>query len=213
MSEIVFIENKIRATEPFTTSEIVAEYAGIKHHAIQQLVLKHETDLKEFGVLAFKMRKPIGKKGGAPVKIYCLNEPQTTLLLTYLKNTAPVRAFKKELVRQFYLMRTELMKRQAVRVELKPIRRELTDAIKENPDKGQWSYRLYTDLAYSHALGKTAAQIRRERGAERKTAAVDYMTADELQRIAKVSNQIVVLHDMGMGYEEIKELLTCRHQQ
>lgn len=89
--------------EPYTTSEIIAEGAKVKHRAIRQLITKHETDFKEFGVLTFEMQKPLaGSKGGRPEIIYQLNEQQATLLMTYLKNTEIVRAFKKELVRQFY---------------------------------------------------------------------------------------------------------------
>ena len=57
MTNIVFLEpNKINS-EPFTTSDVIAESAGVKHHAIQQLIFKHETDFREFGVFAFEMRK------------------------------------------------------------------------------------------------------------------------------------------------------------
>lgn len=60
-------------------------------------------------------------------------------------------AFKKELVRQFFAMRTELMKQQTYRLELKPVRRELTDVIQE-VDNGRWAYKKYTDLAYPTAV-------------------------------------------------------------
>lgn len=206
---IVFIEPAKTKAEPFTTSEVIAEYAEVKHHAIQQIVAKYENDLKELGALAFEMRAVKQKRGVNEQKIYHLNEQQATLIITYLKNTAPVRAFKKELVRQFYLMRSELMKRQALRTELKPIRRELTDAIKDNADlsTNKWAYKQYTDLAYKCVVGKTAQQIKRERGIEAYAPAVAFMTAEELERIAKVSNQIAVLIDLGMEYKEIKERL------
>ena len=161
------------------------------------------------------MRAVKQKRGVNERKIYQLNEQQATLIITYLKNTAPVRAFKKELVRQFYLLRTELMKRQALRTELKPIRRELTDAIKDSIElsANKWAYKQYTDLAYKCVVGKTASQIRRERGMESHVPAVAFMTAEELKNIAKVSNQIAVLIDLGMEYQEIKECLTKNYNQ
>lgn len=147
MSTLVFLEpNKIDA-EPFTTSEVTAEFAGVQHHAIQQIISKYESDFKEFGTVAFEMRPCQHRTGATTQKIYHLNEEQATLLITYLKNTETVRAFKKELVRQFYVMRKELLDRRVRRAELKPIRRELTDVIKE-VDDGRWSYKKYTDLAY-----------------------------------------------------------------
>lgn len=205
MNELVFLEpNKIDSV-PFTTSEVIAEFAQIKHHAIQQLLSKHEADFKEFGIFAFEMRKIGGR--GRPETIYHLNEEQAMLLMTYLKNTPQVRAFKKELVRQFFAMRTELLRRQTFRLELKPIRRELTDVIKE-VDDGPWSYKKYTDLAYKSVLGKNAAQLRKERNAPKKAHAVDYMTSDEIAAVTKRQSQIAVLLEMGLDYDAVKNMLS-----
>ncbi|MDI3331441.1 MAG: phage regulatory protein/antirepressor Ant [Micrococcus sp.] len=84
----------------FTTSEAIATGAGVEHRAVLQLVGKYEDDLAEFGPSAFEMRKSEGR----PTRVAKLNEQQATLLLTYLKNTAQVRAFKKALVKAFYEM-------------------------------------------------------------------------------------------------------------
>lgn len=126
--------------EPYTTSELVAAGAEVQHHAIQQLIATYRQDFEEFGVIAFEMRKPpAGSKGGRPEIIYHLNEQQATLLMTYLKNTEVVRAFKKELVRQFYAMRSLLLERaspvwQGARSLGKEIRRQETEAIKRLVD-------------------------------------------------------------------------------
>lgn len=208
MNELVFLEpNKIDAV-PFTTSEVIAEFAGVKHHAVQQLITKHEADFREFGVIAFEMRKPpAGSKGGRPETVYHLTEEQATLLMTYLKNTERVRSFKKELVRQFYAMREELLRRQMRRAELRPIRRELTDVIAE-VDGGRWAYKQYTDLAYKSSIGRNAAQLRKERGAPKKAKAVDYMTAGEIAAVSKRQSQIAVLLEMGLDYQAIKGIVS-----
>lgn len=210
MNGLVFLEpNKIDAV-PFTTSDVIAEHAQIKHHAIQVTIQKYESDLKEFGKVSFEMRASVASKTGQSEKIYHLNEEQATLLITYLKNTEPVRKFKKDLVKQFYLMRSELQKRKMLREQLKPIRRELTDVIKDKPDAGKWAYKLYTDLAYKTALGKNAAQVRKERSAPKKATAIDYMSSDEIAAISKLQSQIGVLLEMGMDYQQVKMLLLNR---
>ena len=210
MNNLVFLEpNKIDAT-PFTTSDVIAEYAQVKHHAVQQMISKHEVSLKTFGQVAFEMRAVTYARGTNQEKIYHLTEPQATLLITFLKNTEPVVKFKTELVKQFYLMRAELQKRQMLREQLKPIRRELTDVIKDKPDAGKWAYKLYTDLAYKTALGKNAAQVRKERNAPKKATAIDYMTSEEIATISKLQNQIGVLIEMGMDYQQVKMLLLNR---
>lgn len=143
-----------RATEdPYTTSEIIAAGAGVQRRTVDHLLLAHKADFEEFGVLRFEMRKPpAGSKGGRPEIIYHLNEQQAMLLMTYLKNTEVVRAFKKELVRQFYAMRSLLLERaspiwQDARSLGKEIRRQETEAIKRLVDyavaQGSRKARMY----------------------------------------------------------------------
>lgn len=127
-----------RATgEPYTTSEIIAAGAGVQRRTVDHLLLAHKTDFEEFGILRFEIAKTGGR--GRPEIIYHLNEQQATLLMTYLKNTEVVRAFKKELVRQFYTMRSLLLERaspvwQDARSLGKEIRRQETEAIKHLVD-------------------------------------------------------------------------------
>lgn len=213
MNELVFLEpNKIDGI-PFTTSEVIAEFAGVKHHAVQQLITKHEADFKEFGQVAFEMRAVTYSRGTNYEKIFHLNEEQATLLMTYLKNTAQVRAFKKELVRQFYAMRRELSRREVERAKLTPTRRELTDAIRDcvpdSPHKSMW-YRHYTDLAYRSAFGRSAAQLRKERGASKDSVAADYLTSDELEKVERATKQIGVLVEMRLDYQTIKGIVASK---
>lgn len=211
MSNLVFLEPNCVKAIPFTTSDVIAEYAKIKHHAVQQMISKHETSLKKFGLVAFQMRANDTVRGIREEKIYHLNEEQATLLITFLKNTEPVINFKVELVRQFYQMRTELQMRHLERERLKPIRREMTDVIKDIPDHSAWDYKLYTDLIYKLVTGKNAAQIRKERGASKKAKAIEYMTADEIESIAKFTNKIGVLLELGHDYYSVKDILLRKY--
>lgn len=208
-NELVFLEpNKIGA-EPFTTSDVIAEMTGNNYRSVQRIIEKQMERLETFGRVRFEIT-PLQTKGGVQKhKLYRLNEPQATLLITFLKNTDTVANFKTELVRQFYAMRSELMKRQMLRTELKPIRREMTDVIQE-VDNSKWAYKKYTDLAYKMATGKTAAQLRKERGAQPKAIAIEYMTSAEIAAVSKLQNQIGVLLEMGMDYAQVKTMLLNR---
>jgi Uncharacterized phage-encoded protein len=206
-NKLVFLEpNKIDSV-PFTTSDVIAEFAGVTRESVQRLIRKFSNDLEEYGLVGFEIRAGTHASGTKYSKIYHLNEEQSTLLITYLKNTPPVRAFKKALVHEFYRMKTELLNRQVLRQELKPIRRELTDVIQDDPNVNKWSFKLYTDLAYKAVIGKNAAQIRKERGAKPKAVAVDYMTSAELAQITKKTYQIAALIELGMDYYQIKDVL------
>ena len=207
MSDLVYLTPNTE--EPFTTSEVIAECAGVKRDTVQKLIQRHEKDLREFGKVGFEIRPLSGSKTGQTVKSYHLNEQQATLLLTFLRNTPVVIEFKKELVRQFFAMRKELMNIKAIKAERKPLRTSMTDAIKALPDSPhkQFKYSQYTDLAYTAALGRTARQLRKERGADKGATASDYMNADELAAVASMENRISVLLDIGMSYQQIKNSL------
>lgn len=122
--ELIYMDGK---KEPYTTSKIIAECAEVTHHTIHELLRKHKADFESYGIIAFKMRKLDGR--GRPMKIYRLNEQQATLLITYLKNTEPVRAFKKALVKAFFEMRDELTQFKLQRALEKPKRKTLHDSI------------------------------------------------------------------------------------
>ena len=204
MNELVFLEpNKIDAI-PFTTSKVIADFSGVRHDKVKAAINKHKKVIETFGLLT---PHEVESMFGRPESIYKLNEQQATFLMTLLKNTPIVIEFKRRLVEQFYAMRTELMKRRTYRDELKPIRRELTDVIQIMDADNIWAYKQYTDLAYKAVTGKIAKKLREERGANKTAAAIDYMSSDEIQKVARKQSQIAVLRDMGMDYEQIKALV------
>lgn len=91
-----------RAGELVTTSLAIAEGTRVEHKAVIQLVRKYLDDLEEFERVTFEMR-PFETGGGVQSReIAFLNEPQSTLLLTYMRNSDIVRGFKKALVRAFF---------------------------------------------------------------------------------------------------------------
>ena len=94
--------------EPTTDSGIIADAVGNPHRGVIQLVRTHQSDLEEFGGVQFEMR-PFETAGGSQNRtVAVLNEPQATLLMTYLRNSEAVRTFKKTLVSAFYQMRQKL---------------------------------------------------------------------------------------------------------
>ena len=208
MGNLVFLEPNCIKAEPITTSKVISEFTGIGHRHIKKQIALHKSSLETFGLLVAHETE---STGGRPEEITLLNEQQATLLVTFLKNTPVVVAFKTELVKQFYEMRTELQMRDLERERLKPIRREMTDVINDNPDHSKWDFKLYTDLIYKLVTGKNASQIRKERGASRKAKAIEYMTSDEMNRIAKLTNKISVLLELGNDYKTIKDILTKKY--
>lgn len=92
--------------EPITDTLIVADRTGNQHASVIRLVRDNLGDFEKFGLVRFEIRpRQTGQHGGGDIEYAVLNEQQATLLITYLRNTAPVRELKVRLVRDFYAMR------------------------------------------------------------------------------------------------------------
>lgn len=98
MSALVLLHHN----EPMTTSETLAEGVAISHKSVLQLLRKYVADLSEWGEVAFQMRL---NPQGSPTEFAYLNEGQAMFLLTLMRNSPVVVAFKKALVKAFLELR------------------------------------------------------------------------------------------------------------
>lgn len=189
--------------EPYTLSSIVAECAEIKHRHLKILLNKHREDFESFGKVQFKISP---SESGQNVRDYILNEQQATLLITYLRNTEPVKEFKKNLVKAFFEMREELSKRYLQRELEKPKRKTktLTEAIKSWEKAPQHAYSTLTNLLLKGATGKNKAQLMQERESEN---GIDSLTSAELTNYQRLEDMAIAMMNLNMRYSEIKELI------
>ncbi len=94
--------------QAFTTTEVIARMTGNGHRGVIQLLRLHIDDFDEFGRVQFEMR-PFETPGGVQQhQIALLNESQATLLMTYMRNSDVVRAFKRALVHAFAELKAKL---------------------------------------------------------------------------------------------------------
>lgn len=121
MSELVLLHHN----EPMTTSLAIAAGTENEHASVMLLVRKFISELETFGKVSFEVapegnsRFEIGKSvvevnnprdsKGRRTEIAFLNEPQATLLITFLRNSEIVVRFKVALVKAFYEMRDRLL--------------------------------------------------------------------------------------------------------
>lgn len=88
--------------QAFTTSVAIAEGTDNEHASVIKLVRTYQADLEEFGRVGFEIQ-PFETAGGMQSReIAFLNQEQSTLVMTYMRNSEVVRAFKKRLVKAFY---------------------------------------------------------------------------------------------------------------
>jgi phage antirepressor YoqD-like protein len=86
------------------TTLTIADGTQNDHASVILLVRKYIDDLNEFGLVDFKSESSRGR----PTEYAILNEQQSTLLLTYMRNSDVVRDFKKKLVKAFWQMAQQL---------------------------------------------------------------------------------------------------------
>lgn len=91
------------------TSETIAEGVDGQHKNVLQLIRTYRDDLAEFGTLESETRPFNGMDGKVQYReVFLLNEPQATLLMTYMRNMNRIREFKIALVKAFYDMARQL---------------------------------------------------------------------------------------------------------
>jgi phage regulator Rha-like protein len=88
--------------EARTTSIVIAEGVRLDHASVIKLVRKYSDYLEKLGQVRFEIR--LNAQGRA-TEFATLNEPQSTYLITLMKNTPIVCEFKLELVRAFFELR------------------------------------------------------------------------------------------------------------
>ena len=195
---IVYMDGK---KEPYTTSEIIAECAEVKHDTVQSLIRNHQEDFESYGIIGFEIRKLDGR--GRPMKIYRLNEQQATLLITYLKNTEPVRRFKMNLVKAFFEMREELSKFRMQRALEKPKRKTLHDSIENWEEAPKHAHSTMNNLLLKAVTDRNAKQLREERGGYN---GIDSLTSDELEQYQAFEDMVIAMIGLNMSYQEIKAM-------
>lgn len=203
--DLVYLDGK---KEPYTTSEIIAECAELKHDTVQSLIRNHKDDLEVFGVFGFEIRKPSkGSLGGRPRKIYHLNEQQATLLITYLDNTKPVREFKVALVKAFFEMRDELSKFREQRALEKPTHKTLNDVISkwDNAPKPPHGYSIVSNLLLKLSTGKNKKKLIEDRGGK---TGLDCLTSVELAKYQAYEKAVIPMIELNMEYSVIRDTLS-----
>ena len=197
--ELVYMDGK---KEPYTTSEIVAECAGVQHHTVTRLLRNHKERFEAFGFYGFEIHKLDGK--GRPKKVYHLNEQQATLLITYLDNTPQVVKFKTDLVKAFFEMRDEVAEFKLQRALEQPKRKTLHDSIETWLVAPKHAHSTMNNLLLKGASGMNKRQLMAARGGYN---GIDSLTSTELARYQDLEDMAIAMIKLGMTYQEIKSMV------
>lgn len=196
---LVYLDGK---KEPYTTSEIIAECAGVQHHTVTRLLRNHKERFEAFGFYGFEIHKLDGK--GRPKKVYHLNEQQATLLITYLDNTPQVVNFKTNLVKAFFEMRDEVAEFRYQRALEKPKRKTLHDSIETWEQAPKHAHPTVNNLLLKGASGMNKKQLMATRGGHN---GIDSLTSTELVRYQALEDMAIAMIQLGMSYQDIKTMV------
>ncbi|HFK7186582.1 TPA: Rha family transcriptional regulator [Serratia odorifera] len=203
---------EIKKFDLVTNSAAIADGVGRDHDTIIKLVDRNKSDLEEFGGVGFEIRTLETNGGKQKQRVALLNEQQTTLLITYMRNNDVVRAFKKRLVAEFFRMRATLaskkMDRNTSRLEYRP----MTDAIKherevQGKEIAPHHFSNEADLINRITLGMTAAKFRVHHDIDKKESIRDYLAPEQIRCIAELQRANTVFISMGWDYDQRKEVL------
>ncbi len=190
--------------EVVTNHVVIAEYAGLNRTSVRKLIDNNISDLKELGKVSFEMTT-LDDSRGQKVKIYQLNRNQAMLLITWLDNTEPVRAFKLALVKRFDELEKTIQTWAKERAVEKATTRSLTDAVQNWEHTNKYSQSNFRKLLTKCATGLpyTKVQARGDKG----VPMVDLLTAEELQKYKRLKALVIPLLDLGEEYDYIKVTL------
>ena len=190
--------------EAFTDSTILAKGAGVEHRAVIQLITTHIDDVSEFGRVTFQML-PFETNGGIQkIKICRLNREQATFVISLMKNTKAVVAFKKELVRQFYQMEKFIKTLVSARKEF-PLLTENIRLLYDDPKPYHFSNEC--DMINRIVIGMSAKQFRLEHGIEKGESIRPYLTEEQINMLELLQKVDVGLLVAFPNYEDRKRHL------
>ena len=205
MKDLAFLTSPdMSKAEVITNHVVIAEYAGLNRTSVRKLIDNNISDLKELGKVSFEMTT-LDDSRGQKVKIYQLNRNQAMLLITWLDNTEPVRAFKLALVKRFDELEKTIQTWAKERAVEKATTRSLTDAVQNWEHTNKYSQSNFRKLLTKCATGLpyTKVQARGDKG----VPMVDLLTAEELQKYKRLKALVIPLLDLGEEYDYIKVTL------
>jgi len=199
---------------PVTTSDIVAKSYKVNHKSIIDLIVRYESDFKEFGeLMRFEIAPVLSQRSTTG---FYLNEEQFYLLVTYMKNTEIARRAKIQLIKAFSFQKKELLARIETRKIGKIVGRlSLTDSLKKYvKDEGnfkKFAYGNYTKLVYKKVLGMDCKKAKELRNVPENGNLRDFLSIEELERVqdleSKIATYIEITNTEGKNDKEVYQLV------
>ena len=172
---------------------LLAEGMGVTAKSTMELINKYPDELREFGKLTFKTE---ALKSGQKSKTCMLNEHQSMLLISMMRNTPETIKFKTNLIKQFAQMEKWIRERLSSKGDYKVMNATLKETRKiEGKDTASHHYQNEAKLINWVISGEF-------KGLDRDSLS----KADlEMMNVLQVRNSVMM--GVGKSYKERKEVL------
>lgn len=139
LKEMVVIQND----EPMAGTWLLAQGFEKEHRRVVELIEKYRVNFENFSRLE---RRKFKSTGGRPVEEYLLTEPQAAFLGTLFRNNEKVVKFKEKLIKEFFRMKTAIIRAKAQSVETKWIEARADGKVKRLKATGRMKeFRFYAE--------------------------------------------------------------------
>ena len=227
------ILDKIKAI-PYLTKDMVlsveqvSNYYEVSKKAINTLIERHRDELEEDGIMVLKgedlkdFKQSVCCLHGEDTKII---SPKTTVL-TIVTKRAMLRigmllttSMVAKQVRTHLLNCEEqvsqekqiwLARREAGIIDRKRMTTAIANYVPDSPNK-KFAYPNYTNMIYKVLFGKSAKQLKDERGYDKNEKLRDSFTGEELRLVDESETIVTALVTLGFGYDYIKQQLELKY--
>lgn len=201
-------QQKMNKREVIVVSSLDVAETFKKEHShvlrdIRELECSEEFRQSNFGLSSYKSEQ------NKELPMYYITRVGFTLLAMGYTGEKAMR-FKEAYIRQFNEMENMLTSRLIEREKGIVIRQAFTRAIKEAGENERLhghGYSLYTDMVYRFLYGKSAKELREDKGLSKTDDLRDYFSKEELSTIISLENMISGFVSFGYGYDEIKHII------
>lgn len=227
------ILDKIKAL-PYLTDDMVlsveqvSNYYEVSNEAIKTVIKRHRDELEEDGISTmvgeelkdFKQiltevhgasQLPIGKRTASLTIVTKRAMLRIGMLLTTSPIAKKVRNYlldcEKETSQEKQIW---IAKREAGKIDRKRMTTAISNYVAEGKNK-RFAYPNYTNMIYQVIFGKTAKEMREERGFSKNDALRDSFTGEELSKVDESETITTALITLGFGFDYIKEQLRNKY--
>lgn len=191
------------------TSLDVAETFGKEHKNVLADIrsIQEEISSAEFSALFYAAQYTASNGKKNPV-FYMNRDGFTLLVMGYTGEKA--MHFKLAYINQFNAMEKALQSRLIERQKGIAVRQALTKAIQQSSENERMhghAYSTYTNVIYKSIFGKSAKQLREERGIGNSDDLHSCFSEEELKIIQSAEMLVSSLIAYGWGYGEIKDFI------